>query len=270
MPELPEVETTQRGLAPHLVGCRIDAVRIHQPRLRWPVPDDLAQQLQGATVLAVGRRAKYLLIHFAQGTLIIHLGMSGSLRVTQPDIPRKLHDHIELEMSSGRVVRYNDPRRFGAWLWATDWQQHPLLLKLGPEPLEAGFDGDYLWQIAQKRKTAIKPFLMDNHIVVGVGNIYASEALFIAGIDPRKPAGTLDQARMHRLAEVIRQLLQAAIALGGTTLRDFVNSEGKPGYFQQTLQVYGRAGQPCHQCNTTLQTLRLGQRASAYCPQCQT
>ncbi|WP_097459291.1 bifunctional DNA-formamidopyrimidine glycosylase/DNA-(apurinic or apyrimidinic site) lyase [Mangrovitalea sediminis] len=270
MPELPEVETTRRGIAPHLEGVRIRQLRVHDARLRWPVPTELPETLEGQTVIAVERRGKYLLTQFATGTLLIHLGMSGSLRLITDNSPRMKHDHIEMVLENGKLLRYNDPRRFGAWLWAEHWQVHPLLANLGPEPLSPEFDGAYLYNRARGRSSAIKPFLMDSQVVVGVGNIYANEALHIARIDPRRPAGRISLARITLLAEAAKSVLDKAIHQGGTTLRDFVNSDGKPGYFSQSLQVYGRGGQACYRCGHTLAEIRLGQRSTVFCKQCQT
>ncbi|WP_305857897.1 bifunctional DNA-formamidopyrimidine glycosylase/DNA-(apurinic or apyrimidinic site) lyase [Balneatrix alpica] len=270
MPELPEVETTRRGVSPHLVGQRIQAVRVHHQQLRWPVPGDLSERLPGAQVLGVERRAKYLLLGTSAGTLLVHLGMSGSLRLAEADSPRLKHDHIELELGSGQVLRYCDPRRFGAWLWAGEEPlAHPLLAKLGPEPLSADFDADYLYQCAKGKSQAVKTFIMDNHVVVGVGNIYASESLFMAGILPDRAAGSISKARYAKLVEAIKFVLDRSITQGGTTLRDFVGGDGKPGYFQQQLQVYGRSGEPCRHCATPIKKLVLGQRASFYCSHCQ-
>lgn len=269
MPELPEVETTRRGIAPYLTGQVIRALHVHQPRLRWPVPTELTQALEGQAATAVERRAKYLLVHFEHGTLIVHLGMSGSLRLAAHDTPRLTHDHIELDLGEAGVLRYNDPRRFGAWLWSNDWERHPLLAALGPEPLSDDFDGHWLYRLAKGRRMPVKPFLMDGHVVVGVGNIYATEALFLAGIDPRRHAGNVSLKRFECLAGDVKRVLSAAIELGGTTLRDFVNADGKPGYFQQTLNVYGRAGEPCRRCAEPLKQVSLGQRTTTWCPRCQ-
>lgn len=269
MPELPEVETTRRGIEPFLVNHRIQSARIHDTRLRWPVPADLSEHLTGATPMAVDRRGKYLLIRFAQGTLMVHLGMSGSLRIIKDGSPRLRHDHVELDLGANTRLLYNDPRRFGAWLWSTEPEHHPLLAHLGPEPLEADFNGDYLYQRARVRKVPIKSFLMDSRVVVGVGNIYANEALFMTGIHPRRAAGRIGHARMIRLAGAVQEILSAAILMGGTTLRDFVNSDGKPGYFAQSLNVYGRGGQPCHHCGRLLKEIRLTQRSTVYCASCQ-
>ena len=269
MPELPEVETTRRGIEPHLVGHTVTQLQVRESRLRWPVPDKLDQMLPGQKVGQVARRGKYLLVHLERGTLLVHLGMSGSLRVvTRAEALRK-HDHIDLTTDAGTIIRFNDPRRFGAWLWTEDWQHHPLLASLGPEPLSPAFSGHYLHRQSRGRKAPIKQFIMDSHMVVGVGNIYANEALFISGIDPRRPAGRISAARMEALVLAIQQVLENAIAVGGTTLRDFVNSEGQPGYFRQSLQVYGREGQPCRRCGKPLRQLRLGQRSTVFCGHCQ-
>jgi len=269
MPELPEVETTRRGIAPHIEGLRVARVCVRERRMRWPVPEDLDVRLSGQRILRVQRRAKYLLLEAEVGTLIIHLGMSGSLRlVASGTLPGK-HDHVDIELEDGQALRYHDPRRFGALLWTGDPHAHELLRHLGPEPLTEAFDGDRLFNLSRGRQMAVKPFIMDNAVVVGVGNIYASEALFAAGIDPRKPAGSISRARYARLAEAIKRILAHAIERGGTTLRDFVGGDGKPGYFQQELWVYGRAGELCKQCGGTLREIRLGQRASVYCVRCQ-
>lgn len=270
MPELPEVETTRRGIEPHLLGKRVKSILIRQPRLRWPVPDSV-HRCEGRTLQALARRGKYLLLGFRNGTLLIHLGMSGSLRITASAEPALFHDHVDLLCSDGTCLRYCDPRRFGAWLWTeSDPLQHPLLADLGPEPLTPSFDTAYLLRRAQGRKTAIKTLLMDSHVVVGVGNIYANEALFMAGIHPARQAGRIGAARLGRLVAAVKTVLAAAIAQGGTTLRDFVGGDGKPGYFQQTLQVYGRGGEPCRACATPLTEIRLGQRTTVFCKTCQT
>lgn len=269
MPELPEVETTRRGIAPHLEGRQVVRVMVRERRLRWPIPEDLDVRLSGQRILEVARRAKYLLIKAQSGTLIAHLGMSGSLRLVEAGAPAEKHAHVDIELDSGLWLRYHDPRRFGALLWSAEPLQHPLLQKLGPEPLSEAFDGERLYRCAQGKRLAVKPFIMDNAVVVGVGNIYASEALFAAGIDPRREAGSLSPEDCQRLTREIRTVLARAIESGGTTLRDFVGGDGKPGYFQQTLQVYGRGGQFCLVCGSTLQEIRLGQRASVYCPRCQ-
>ncbi|MCK0716319.1 bifunctional DNA-formamidopyrimidine glycosylase/DNA-(apurinic or apyrimidinic site) lyase [Chromohalobacter sarecensis] len=270
MPELPEVETTRRGIAPYIEGREIREVIVRQPRLRTPVPDDLADTLVGQRVGTLGRRAKYLLMPVGERTLLWHLGMSGSLRVARlGDMPRK-HDHVDLVVEDGAILRYHDPRRFGF----VDWLQgslleDPRLARLGPEPLSPDFDGERLYRLSRKRRIAVKPFLMNNAVVVGVGNIYASEALFLAGIDPRRAAGRISRERYERLAEAAREVLAAAITQGGTTLRDFVSGTGEPGYFAQRLNVYGRQEAPCRRCGEPLRLATLGQRASVFCPHCQ-
>ncbi|MEH6388586.1 bifunctional DNA-formamidopyrimidine glycosylase/DNA-(apurinic or apyrimidinic site) lyase [Pseudomonas profundi] len=269
MPELPEVETTRRGIAPHLECHRVTRLIVRDRRLRWPIPEDLAIQIEGQTFTAVRRRAKYLLMDIGGGTLISHLGMSGNLRLVPVDTPVLKHEHVDIELDSGLALRYTDPRRFGAMLWQRAGEQHPLLASLGPEPLSDAFNGDRLYQRSRGRSMAVKPFIMDNAIVVGVGNIYATEALFAAGIDPRREAGRISRARYQRLAEEIRKVLAFAIERGGTTLRDFTGGDGKPGYFQQELFVYGRAGQLCKVCGMTLSEARLGQRSSVFCRGCQ-
>jgi len=270
MPELPEVETTRRGIEPYLVGTRIHSLVVRQKQLRWPVPDELAEGVAGAQVLRVSRRAKYLLIETSHGTLIIHLGMSGSLRIVDNTLTPDTHDHIDLRFGDGKMLRYTDPRRFGAWLWCEQAvDQYPLLASLGPEPLSDAFDGDYLFERSRGRKLAIKSFIMDSHTVAGVGNIYANEALFMAGIYPLRAAGRISRVRYARLADSIRSVLTAAIQQGGTTLRDFLNSEGKPGYFQQSLHVYDRASAPCSRCGAAIRETRSGQRSTFYCVRCQ-
>ena len=269
MPELPEVETTRRGIAPFLEGQRVSRVIVRERRLRWPIPEDLDIQLSGQRIECVERRAKYLLIKAETGSLISHLGMSGSLRLVECGVPAAKHEHVDIELESGLALRYTDPRRFGALLWCAEPLQHVLLSKLGPEPLTDLFDGERLFKLSRGRAMAVKPFIMDNAVVVGVGNIYASEALFAAGIDPRREAGSVSRARYVKLAEAIKRILAHAIERGGTTLRDFVGGDGQPGYFQQELFVYGRASQFCKVCGSTLREIKLGQRASVYCPSCQ-
>lgn len=274
MPELPEVETTRRGIAPHVEGREVSEVIVRQPRLRVPVPTDLVERLVGARVGELARRAKYLLVPLegeAPGTLLWHLGMSGSLRIVRiGELPRK-HDHIDLVLDDGAILRYHDPRRFGFvdWLAGTP-EQDPRLSRLGPEPLSAAFDGERLFALSRGRRLSVKPFLMDNAVVVGVGNIYAAEALFLAGVDPRRAAGRISRERYERLAGAVKEVLAAAITQGGTTLRDFVGGTGEPGYFKQRLNVYGRDGQPCRRCGGELRLVTLGQRASVFCPRCQT
>ncbi len=271
MPELPEVETTRRGLVPHLLGRQIHAVTVRQRQLRWPIDPTLESQLTGQPITALTRRAKYLILSCPTGEVLIHLGMSGSLRILTEARDYSAHDHVELQLDNGHTLRYHDPRRFGCWVWTSSPAvQHPLLAQLGPEPLDSQFSAKHLQQCAKKRRMAVKPFIMDQSVVVGVGNIYASEALFLAGIDPRLAANSISLERFQRLEHSIRQVLAQAITQGGTTLRDFVNSNGEPGYFQQQLYVYGRAGAACRVCASSIEQLRLGQRSSFYCPSCQT
>ncbi|HET8710879.1 MAG TPA: bifunctional DNA-formamidopyrimidine glycosylase/DNA-(apurinic or apyrimidinic site) lyase [Spongiibacteraceae bacterium] len=270
MPELPEVETTRRGIEPHVRGRRIERLVVRQPRLRWPIPTELAALLQGRSIERVERRGKYLLVPFAHGTLLMHLGMSGSLRIIDAGHPVGKHDHVDIELSSGQSLRYTDPRRFGAMLWyGGDISTHSLLADLGPEPLTADFDGDYLFERSRGRSAPVKTFLMDSHIVVGVGNIYANEALFSAGIRPDRAAGRISRARYAALADEVKRVLARSIEQGGTTLRDFVGGDGKPGYFRQQLNVYGRGGEPCRACKTILKEIRLGQRSTVFCVSCQ-
>lgn len=270
MPELPEVETTRRGIEPHLLNRTVRAVSVRQRRLRWPIPDDLEKTLTGCTIHAVTRRGKYLLLHTDAGHLLLHLGMSGSLRVLPPTMAWRKHDHFALELDNGLSLRLHDPRRFGAVLWLDDpAEQHPLLRGLGPEPLGNAFHGPYLYTLTRGRRSPIKNVLMDGRVVVGVGNIYANESLFLAGIDPRRAAGRIGLTRYERLVAAIRQVLTDAIAQGGTTLRDFLGSDGEPGYFRQQLRVYERSGQPCRICATPIVSQRLGQRSTYYCRHCQ-
>lgn len=270
MPELPEVETTRRGIEPHLLGQTVARLVVREPRLRWPIPAGLAGRLPYQAIRAVDRRGKYLLVRTDAGTIIIHLGMSGSLRMTTPDIPPRKHDHVDLVLGSGACLRFHDPRRFGCFLWTEDDpMSHPLLAELGPEPLQADFTGAHLHQRSRGRSAAVKTFIMDSRIVVGVGNIYANESLFRAGIAPIRPAGRISADRYEKLALAIKAVLEASIEQGGTTLRDFVNEQGNPGYFQQTLQVYERAGEPCRRCGAEIRLERLGQRATYWCGKCQ-
>lgn len=270
MPELPEVEITRRGLVPHLVGRCVETVVIRNRRLRWPIARNLGARISGCSVQTVERRAKYLLICCGSGWLILHLGMSGSLRVLPRATPAGKHDHFDLVLDSGLSMRLTDPRRFGAVLWATgDPHVHPLLADLAPEPLGAAFDAGWLHAHTRGRSAAIKTVLMDSHTVVGVGNIYASESLFRAGIHPKTAAGKVSRERCERLVQAIRETLNAAIAAGGSTLRDFVGSDGNPGYFQQNCYTYGRSGEPCRVCGQTIRLLRQAQRATFYCPRCQ-
>jgi formamidopyrimidine-DNA glycosylase len=270
MPELPEVETTRRGVAQHVERQKVTAVRIYDRRLRWPVPAELPRRLVGRTVDRVDRRSKYLLFRVGPDTLLVHLGMTGSLRVYTKAPPRRPHDHVDLEFANGVVLRYHDPRRFGAMLWSPrSSADHPLLAALGPEPLSSEFDADYLYRATRSRKAAIKVALMDSHIVVGVGNIYANESLFRAGIRPTLAARRLSRARLAVLVAAIRDTLAEAIARGGSTLRDYVGSDGLPGSFQLGTFVYGRAGEACRVCGTRIRCIRLGGRATCYCPACQ-
>lgn len=270
MPELPEVETTMRGLAPHLTGQGVADVIIRHPQLRWPVPKNLPKLLRGQTIRALRRRAKYLLLEFDRGTLILHLGMSGSLRILPAGAPAEKHDHFDLLLDNGKLMRLRDPRRFGAVLWCEgDVSEHPLLKGLGPEPLQKEFDADQLYRATRNKTAAIKLVIMDSHVVVGVGNIYANEALFRAGIRPQLAARKISLQRCARLVEEIRATLNAAIKQGGSTLRDFVNSSGEPGYFQQHYFVYARAGEACRKCGAVIKQIRQGQRSSFYCPKCQ-
>ena len=273
MPELPEVETTRRGIAPHIAGRQLTDVIIRQPQLRWAIPANLADKLKNHTLNQVDRRAKYLLFRFNHGYLLIHLGMSGSLRIVDPEtMPVMAHDHVDFLFSDHCAMRYHDPRRFGAILWSdsdVDPQNHPLLHHLGPEPLTDAFTSDYLFRQSRQRKKDIKTFIMDNKVVVGVGNIYANEALFSAGIRPTKAAGRLTKKHCLALVDEIRRILQQAIDQGGNTLRDFVNGDGKPGYFAQQLNVYGRGGKACKGCGGVLKTIRQAQRATVYCTNCQ-
>jgi formamidopyrimidine-DNA glycosylase len=270
MPELPEVETTRRSVAPRVVGRRIAKLIVYDPRLRWPVPADLPKRLEGRTVDDLTRRSKYLLFRVGRGSLLVHLGMTGSLRVHTRATDRRPHDHVDIVFGDGSLLRYHDPRRFGAMLWAPDPAlSHPLLRDLGPEPFDPAFDADYLWRNTRSRTAAVKLALMDNHLVVGVGNIYANEALFRAGIRPTTRANKVSRPRLARLVDEVRAVLSEAIAKGGSTLRDYVDATGEPGYFQLDYFVYGREGEPCRTCGTPIRHRRLGARASFYCPQCQ-
>lgn len=269
MPELPEVETTRRGIAPHLEGRRVIDVVIRQPRLRWLIPAAIAKKLPGQKIERVERRAKYLLARTDAGTAVMHLGMSGSLRVLNAEAPIGAHDHFDWRLDSGKILRFTDPRRFGSLLWQAPGGTLSVLAGLGPEPLDDVFDGDYLWRRSRGRSATVKVFVMDQRIVVGVGNIYASEALFAAKIHPRRAAGAVSRARYARLADEVKRVLNHAIRRGGTTLRDFINPDGVPGYFEQELFVYGREGQPCKVCGTPIRVITLGQRSTFFCPICQ-
>lgn len=269
MPELPEVETSRRGLSPWLVGQQIECVVVRDRRLRWPVPDGIEQLLAGQTIRSLRRRAKYLLFDTDRGTALLHLGMSGSVRIIEQDEPAARHDHLDIQIVSGKSMRFRDPRRFGSFLWADNADAHPLLKSLGPEPLSDGFDGDYLWRKARGRRVAIKQFIMNSAVVVGVGNIYASEALFSAGIHPKRSSNRVAKHRMVLLADAIKGVLERAIEAGGTTLRDFHGSDGEPGYFAQQLDVYGRADEPCRHCERPIAAIVQGQRSTYYCMRCQ-
>jgi len=288
MPELPEVETTRRGLAPHVEGRRVAAVTLRRPDLRWPIPPEVAGLLPGQRITAVRRRAKYLLFDTDAGSALLHLGMSGSLRVLPSDTPPRAHDHVDIAFDAagrrpGRILRFNDPRRFGCLLWQPRGEVHPLLRDLGPEPLpdadgpgpgdaasgRAMFNGDYLFALSRGRKAPVKTFLMDQRVVVGVGNIYAAEALFAAGISPLRAAGRVSRERYRLLAGAVQRILAHAIARGGTTLRDFIAPDGAPGYFEQELSAYGRGGAPCPNCGRPLKQAAIGQRATVWCGHCQ-
>ena len=269
MPELPEVETSRRGISPYVTGERVERLVIRERRLRWPVSTDVDELLPGSTIKSVGRRAKYLLLNTADGTAIVHLGMSGSVFIVDRDTPAGIHDHFDIELASGKSLRFRDPRRFGSLHWTGDAAHHWLIRDLGPEPLSRDFCGSYLWEKSRKRRVNIKQFIMNAGIVVGVGNIYASEALFLAGIHPRRAAGRIAKARYEVLATAIKNVLEKAIQAGGTTLRDFYGGDGEPGHFAQELQVYGRDGEPCVRCKRPLSVVVLGQRSTYYCKNCQ-
>ncbi len=289
MPELPEVETTRLGLLPHVEGRRVAGVVLHRPDLRWPIPDAICSALPGQRIHAIRRRAKYLLFDTDVGSALLHLGMTGSLRVLPRDTPLRPHDHVEIALEGaggvpGPVLRFNDPRRFGCLLWQAPGETHPLLAGLGPEPLSdaldvaafdgaafdgAAFDGDYLFARSRGRRAPVKTFLMDQAVVVGVGNIYAAEALFMAGISPLRAAGSVSKARYRVLADAVKAILNHAIRRGGTTLRDFISPDGAPGYFEQELLAYGRGGEACPRCGRSLRQALIGQRASVWCTRCQ-
>jgi formamidopyrimidine-DNA glycosylase len=270
VPELPEVETTRRGIEPHVTGRRIDRLLVHDRRLRWPVDLDMVAAVAGTAIRRAGRRAKYLLLETDAGTLILHLGMSGSLRVLPATTPRITHDHVDIELDSGQTLRFNDPRRFGSLLFTTeDPARHPLLKSLAPEPLENDFDGEYLWKITRRRAVAIKQLIMNSRLVVGVGNIYASEALFRARVRPRRSARSLSRAECNKLARAIKATLAMAVKVGGTTLRDYVGVDGNPGYFRQKLYVYERVGKPCRVCGKPVKQFTQGGRSTYWCANCQ-
>ncbi|ELK8311241.1 bifunctional DNA-formamidopyrimidine glycosylase/DNA-(apurinic or apyrimidinic site) lyase [Vibrio vulnificus] len=268
MPELPEVEVSRMGITPHLLNKTIQSLIFRTPKLRWVIPSEL-KKLQGQVIRHIGRRAKYLIIETDVGSAIVHLGMSGSLRVLDANFPAGKHDHVDLKLSNGKVLRYNDPRRFGAWLYAAPGEDHDVLGNIGPEPLTNAFDGQYMFEKAQGKRVAVKQFIMDNKIVVGVGNIYASESLFRSRILPTRATMSLSVEEWQRLVSHIKQTLQTAIEQGGTTLKDFSQADGKPGYFAQELQVYGKAGDACPVCGTIIETAKIGQRNTFFCPLCQ-
>ncbi|MEE9445181.1 MAG: bifunctional DNA-formamidopyrimidine glycosylase/DNA-(apurinic or apyrimidinic site) lyase [Cocleimonas sp.] len=269
MPELPEVETTRRGILPYIDQQTVEEIIIRQPKLRWPVPAEI-HQMEGQKVESVSRRGKYLLLETAQGTVLIHLGMSGSLRVIDAGVAPDKHDHVDFIFGNGKAIRLHDPRRFGAVLWTTSNPlKHKLIRSLGPEPLGDDLSGEYLYQRSRGRSVSIKQFIMNGQIVVGVGNIYACESLFRAGISPKRLAGKVSKARYIKLVAVIKDVLAQAIEQGGTTLQDFVQATGKPGYFQQELNVYGRAGEICSSCSSNIKQITQGQRSTFYCGKCQ-
>ncbi len=270
MPELPEVETTLRGIAPLVVGRHVAAMHLYDRRLRWSVPRWLPARIAGRKIDALDRRSKYLLFRLGEDTLLVHFGMTGSLRAHRAPPPRRTHDHVDIVLDSGVTLRYHDPRRFGAMLWlSSPAERHPLLASLGPEPFDPACDADYLWAATRRRTAAVKLALMDNHLVVGIGNIYANESLFRAGIRPTTPANRVSKPRLARLLTEVRATLTDAIAKGGSTLRDYVDSRGEPGYFQLDYAVYGRRGLPCRRCGTAIREIRQGARATYYCPGCQ-
>ncbi len=270
MPELPEVETTRRGVGPLLEGRRVSAVNVRNPNLRQPVLASLPQRLTGLTLRAVERRAKYLLFRFDNGFLIVHLGMSGSLRIVEPRTAFRKHDHVEITFDATHCLRLHDPRRFGLMVWTEEPpKDHALLRHLGPEPWDEQFSGAYLHAGARRRQAAVKNYIMDSRIVVGVGNIYASESLYRAGVHPNRAAGRISRTRYDAIVVAVREVLEEALELGGTTLRDFVHSDGEPGYFRVRLRVYGRAGEPCECQGGLIRQIVIGQRSSFYCPRCQ-
>ncbi len=268
MPELPEVEVSRMGISPHLVGEKIHSLVFRTPKLRWDIPSEL-KLMEGEVIRSISRRAKYLLIETDIGTAIVHLGMSGSLRVLDGFIPEGKHDHVDLTLTNGKVLRYNDPRRFGAWLWAPVGETHSVLENSGPEPLTDEFNSSYIAEKAQKKRVAVKQFIMDNKIVVGVGNIYANESLFSSRIHPQRPANSLSIEEWQTLVAEIKSVLNIAITQGGTTLKDFAQADGKPGYFAQELQVYGKAKQACPNCGEAIKELKIGQRNTFFCTNCQ-
>lgn len=270
MPELPEVETTLRGISPHITGQTVLELVLRTAKLRWPLDPQLCEILPGQKILAVERRAKYLLIYCERGTLIVHLGMTGVLRIIPADMTEQKHDHVDVIFTNGQTLRFTDPRRFGIFTYTPDDpRQHKCLVHLGPEPLSADFTAKSLYQVSRTKKQTVKTFIMDQKTVVGVGNIYANEALFQAGILPSRPAGRIGLQRYERLVAAIKSILKQAIAAGGTTISDFRQSDGRPGYFDQQLLIYGRDGKECPSCGNTIRSTRLGQRSTYYCPACQ-
>ncbi|MFW2372954.1 MAG: bifunctional DNA-formamidopyrimidine glycosylase/DNA-(apurinic or apyrimidinic site) lyase [Gammaproteobacteria bacterium] len=270
MPELPEVETSRRGIEPHIINQTVNDVIVRQRQLRWPIPATLKKHLIGQSIQAVGRRGKYLLLYTQAGTVIIHLGMSGSLRICPSSSAAEKHDHIDIVFANQKTLRLRDPRRFGCVLFSRkDPLEHKLLNSLGPEPLSSEFDAEYLYLSTRNRKAAIKSVIMDSHVVVGVGNIYANESLFMSGINPKRSANKVSLQRYKILVAEIKTVLSAAIKQGGTTLKDFTREDGQPGYFQQTLSVYGKHNKPCPQCSRPIRMIRQQQRTSYYCPHCQ-
>ncbi|MDW6002216.1 bifunctional DNA-formamidopyrimidine glycosylase/DNA-(apurinic or apyrimidinic site) lyase [Vibrio mangrovi] len=268
MPELPEVEVSRLGISPYLVGEQVKSVSVRTPKLRWEIPFEL-QQIAGQVIRRIQRRAKYLLLETDVGTAIVHLGMSGSLRILDAPLPPGKHDHVDLFMMNGKVLRYNDPRRFGAWLWAENGVKHSVLNNLGPEPLSDELTADYMATRAKGKRVTVKQFIMDNKVVVGVGNIYANESLFTSGIRPTRESGSLTMTEWERLVAEIKTVLAYSIEQGGTTLKDFAQADGKPGYFAQELRVYGKAGEPCPECGQGILEQKIGQRNTFYCPLCQ-
>lgn len=269
MPELPEVETTCLGIKPHIVGQTVSQVVVREKRLRWPIANNLNAKLSAQTVIDVSRRAKYICIQTSEGFLIIHLGMSGTVRIVSKEADIKKHDHFDCVFKNGNILRFNDPRRFGAILWTSHLNDLKIIADLGPEPLESGFNACYLFESSQRRRIPIKDFIMNNRIVVGVGNIYASESLYLAAIHPQMPSNQLSYKQAGDLVKAIQKTLKKAIAKGGTTLKDFYQSDGKPGYFKNDLKVYGRKDLPCFRCNNPIETIRMSQRATYYCSECQ-
>lgn len=271
MPELPEVETSRRGISPHIKQQVLHKVVVRQPQMRWPVPIKALASLEGLMLNAVERRGKYLQLKFDCGQVLLHLGMSGSLRIVEQGTAVKKHDHIDFEFANGKVLRLHDPRRFGCCLYHSNNEPevHKLLAKLGPEPLSDDFSFEYFYQQSRKKKKPIKQWLMDSHLVVGVGNIYACESLFQAGIRPTAVVGRVSKVRLELLYHAVREILAKAIEQGGTTLKDFVSAEGSPGYFKQELAVYGREGESCNTCQSTIKNIKLSGRSSFYCPSCQ-